>query len=211
MKSFQPIIDALLDLDKEKVITLVRTALDKQVSAKDILNQGLIAGMDVVGERMEKEDMFIPEVLQAAQIMGAAVEILKPLLAEDSASANGRVVIGTVMGDLHDIGKNLVSMMIESAGLEVHDLGVNISPERFVEAIKNTGARILCMSALLTTTMPMMQRTIEALTESGMRNTVKIMVGGAPVTQKFASEIGADAYASDAGGAAKAAKALVQT
>jgi 5-methyltetrahydrofolate--homocysteine methyltransferase len=211
MKPFQPIIDALLDLDKEKVITLVRGALDNQVSAKDILNQGLIAGMDVVGERMEKEDMFIPEVLQAAQIMGAAVEILKPLLAEDSASANGRVVIGTVMGDLHDIGKNLVSMMIESAGLEVHDLGVNISPERFVEAIKNTGARILCMSALLTTTMPMMQRTIEALTESGMRNTVKIMVGGAPVTQKFASEIGADAYASDAGGAAKAAKALVQT
>lgn len=211
MTPFQPIIDALLDLDKEKVITLVRGALDNQVSAKDILNLGLIAGMDVVGERMEKEDMFIPEVLQAAQIMGAAVEILKPLLGEDGASANGRVVIGTVMGDLHDIGKNLVSMMIESAGLEVHDLGVNISPERFVEAIKNTGARILCMSALLTTTMPMMQRTIEALTESGMRNTVKIMVGGAPVTQKFASEIGADAYASDAGGAAKAAKALVQT
>ncbi|MDO9110354.1 MAG: corrinoid protein [Desulfatirhabdiaceae bacterium] len=211
MTPFQPIIDALLDLNKEKVITLVRGALDNQVSAKDILNLGLIAGMDVVGERMEKEDMFIPEVLQAAQIMGAAVEILKPLLGEDSASANGRVVIGTVMGDLHDIGKNLVSMMIESAGLEVHDLGVNISPERFVEAIKNTGARILCMSALLTTTMPMMQRTIEALTESGMRNTVKIMVGGAPVTQKFANEIGADAYASDAGGAAKAAKALVQT
>jgi 5-methyltetrahydrofolate--homocysteine methyltransferase len=211
MKPFQPIIDALLDLDKEKVITLVRGALDNQLSAKDILNQGLIAGMDVVGERMEKEDMFIPEVLQAAQIMGAAVEILKPLLGEDSAAASGRVVIGTVMGDLHDIGKNLVSMMIESAGLEVHDLGVNISPERFVEAIKNTGARILCMSALLTTTMPMMQRTIEALTESGMRNTVKIMVGGAPVTQKFANEIGADAYASDAGGAAKAAKALVQT
>ncbi|MFH0996345.1 MAG: corrinoid protein [Pseudomonadota bacterium] len=203
-------IDALLDLDKQRVITLVRDALNNHVSAKDILNQGLIAGMDVVGERMEKEDMFIPEVLQAAQIMGAAVEILKPLLGEDSASANGRVVIGTVKGDLHDIGKNLVSMMIKSAGLEVHDLGVDISPERFVEAIKSKDAKILCMSALLTTTMPMMKRTIDALTESGMRNTVKVMVGGAPVTQNFAREIGADAYAPDAGSAAKAAKAMVQ-
>ncbi|MDP2861830.1 MAG: corrinoid protein [Desulfobacterales bacterium] len=210
MNTFQPIIDALLDLDKQRVITLVRDALNNQVSAKDILNQGLIAGMDVVGERMEKEDMFIPEVLQAAQIMGAAVEILKPLLGEDSASANGRVVIGTVKGDLHDIGKNLVSMMIKSAGLEVHDLGVDISPERFVEAIKSKDAKILCMSALLTTTMPMMKRTIDALTESGMRNTVKVMVGGAPVTQNFAREIGADAYAPDAGSAAKAAKAMVQ-
>ena len=211
MNSFQPIIDALLDLDKEKVVNLVRNALNNQVSAKDILNRGLIAGMDVVGERMEKEDMFIPEVLQAAQIMGSAVEILKPLLGEDSSSANGRVVIGTVKGDLHDIGKNLVSTMIESAGLEVHDLGVDISPEKFVEAIKNTGAKILCMSALLTTTMPMMKRTIDALAESGLRNTVKVMVGGAPVTQKFARDIGADAYAPDAGSAAKSAKALVQT
>jgi 5-methyltetrahydrofolate--homocysteine methyltransferase len=211
MNSFQPIIDALLDLDKQKVITLVRDALNNQASAKDILNQGLIAGMDVVGERMEKEDMFIPEVLQAAQIMGAAVEILKPLIGEDSASTAGRVVIGTVKGDLHDIGKNLVSMMIESAGLEVHDLGVDISPERFVEAIKNTNAKILCMSALLTTTMPMMKRTIDALTESGLRKTVKVMIGGAPVTQKFAMEIGADAYAPDAGSAAKAAKGMVQT
>lgn len=211
MKPFQPIIDALLDLDKQTVITIVRNALNDQVSAKDILNRGLIAGMDIVGERMEKEDMFIPEVLQAAQIMAAAVEILKPLLAEDSASANGRVVIGTVKGDLHDIGKNLVSMMIESAGLEVHDLGVDISPERFVEAIKNTDARILCMSALLTTTMPMMKRTIDVLSESGMRNKVKVMIGGAPVTQNFAREIGADAYAADAGSAAKAAKAMVQS
>jgi len=211
MNMFQPIIDALLDLDKQKVVNLVRDALNNQVSAKDILNQGLIAGMDVVGERMEKEDMFIPEVLQAAQIMGAAVEILKPLLGEDSTSANGRVVIGTVKGDLHDIGKNLVSMMIESAGLEVHDLGVDISAEKFVEAIKNTGARILCMSALLTTTMPMMKRTIDALTESGLRTTVKVMVGGAPVTQKYAQEIGADAYAPDAGSAAKAAKSMMQT
>ncbi len=211
MKPFQPIIDALLDLDKQKVVDLVRDALSNKASAKDILNLGLIAGMDVVGERMEKEDMFIPEVLQAAQIMGAAVEILKPLLGEDSASKSGRVVIGTVKGDLHDIGKNLVAMMIGSAGLEVHDLGVDISPEKFIEAVKTTDARILCMSALLTTTMPMMKRTIDALSESGLRNTVKVMIGGAPVTQKYALEIGADAYAPDAGSAAKAAKALVQT
>lgn len=211
MNEFQPIIDALLDLDKEKVITLVRDALNNQAGAKDILNNGLIAGMDIVGERMEKEEMFIPEVLLAARIMSETVDILKPLLGEDSASATGRVVIGTVKGDLHDIGKNLVSMLIESAGLEINDLGVDISPERFVEAVKDTNAKILCMSALLTTTMPMMKRTIDALTESGIRNTVKVMVGGAPVTQKFALEIGADAYAPDAGSAAKTAKALIHS
>jgi 5-methyltetrahydrofolate--homocysteine methyltransferase len=211
MNIFQSIIDALLDLDKDKVIDLVQGAVNDKVGAKDILNNGLIAGMDIVGERMEKEEMFIPEVLMAAQIMGAAVEILKPLMGENSASANGRVVIGTVKGDLHDIGKNLVSMMIESAGLEVNDLGVDIPPEKFVEAVKSTNAKILCMSALLTTTMPMMKRTIDALTESGIRDRVKVMVGGAPVTQKYAGEIGADAYAPDAGSAAKAAKAMLQS
>jgi 5-methyltetrahydrofolate--homocysteine methyltransferase len=211
MNIFQSIIDALLDLDKDKVIDLVQGAVNDKVGAKDILNNGLIAGMDIVGERMEKEEMFIPEVLMAAQIMGAAVEILKPLMGENSASANGRVVIGTVKGDLHDIGKNLVSMMIESAGLEVNDLGVDIPPEKFVEAVKSTNAKILCMSALLTTTMPMMKRTIDALTENGIRDRVKVMVGGAPVTQKYAGEIGADAYAPDAGSAAKAAKAMLQS
>jgi 5-methyltetrahydrofolate--homocysteine methyltransferase len=210
MNIFQSIIDALLDLDRDKVINLVQGALNNQVGAKDILNNGLIAGMDIVGGRMEKEEMFIPEVLMAAQIMGAAVEMLKPLLGENEASANGRVVIGTVKGDLHDIGKNLVSMMIESAGLEVNDLGVDISPEQFVEAVKSTNANILCMSALLTTTMPMMKRTIDALAENGIRERVKVMVGGAPVTQKYAGEIGADSYAPDAGSAAKAAKAMLQ-
>ena len=206
---YQSIIDALLDLDEEKVITCVRQALESQMNAGDILNKGLIAGMDVVGDRMEKEEMFIPEVLKAAKIMGAAVQILKPLLTEDSSSSKGRIVIGTVKGDLHDIGKNLCAMMMESAGLEVHDLGVDISPERFIEALRKTDSKILCMSALLTTTMPMMKRTIDALVESGLRKTVKVMVGGAPVTQNYANEIGADAYAPDAGSAAKAARSII--
>jgi 5-methyltetrahydrofolate--homocysteine methyltransferase len=206
---YQSIIDALLDLDEEKVIICVRQALESQMNAGDILNRGLIAGMDVVGDRMEKEEMFIPEVLKAAKIMGAAVQILKPLLTEDSSSSKGRIVIGTVKGDLHDIGKNLCAMMMESAGLEVHDLGVDISPERFIEALRKTDSKILCMSALLTTTMPMMKRTIDALVESGLRKTVKVMVGGAPVTQNYANEIGADAYAPDAGSAAKAARSII--
>jgi 5-methyltetrahydrofolate--homocysteine methyltransferase len=210
MSQFQPIIDALLACDQEQTTTLVKAALDKGANADEILNQGLIAGMDIVGERMESGDMFIPEVLMAAQAMNAAVEILKPLLSEEDAAAKGRVVIGTVKGDLHDIGKNLVSMMMESAGMEVTDLGVDITPEKFMEAVKSKNANILCMSALLTTTMPMMKQTIEVMTQNGLRDRVKIMVGGAPVTQAYADEIRADAYAPDAGTAAKAAKALLR-
>jgi len=210
MNPYQPIIDALLACDHEKVTAQVRAALDHGADAGEILNQGLIAGMDQVGERMESGDMFIPEVLMAAQAMSAAVEILKPLLSEEDSAAKGRVVIGTVKGDLHDIGKNLVAMMLESAGLEVTDLGVDIAPEKFVEALKARKANILCMSALLTTTMPMMQQTIQAVAQSGLREQVKIMVGGAPVTQSYADEILADAYAPDAGTAAKAAKALLR-
>lgn len=209
MSLFQPIMDALIACDPDKVKSLVQASLDGGVPAEDILNQGLIAGMDIVGERMENGDMFIPEVLMAAQAMGAAVEILKPLLGEDASAAKGRVVIGTVKGDLHDIGKNLVSMMLESAGLEVTDLGVDIAPERFAAAVQEKQASILCMSALLTTTMPMMEKTIEAIIEGGLREQIKIMVGGAPVTQSFADTIGADVYATDAGAAAKAAKGLL--
>jgi 5-methyltetrahydrofolate--homocysteine methyltransferase len=157
---------------------------------------------------MESGDMFIPEVLMAAQAMGGAVEILKPLLGEDASAAKGRVVIGTVKGDLHDIGKNLVAMMLESAGLDVTDLGVDIAPEKFAAAVQEKQANILCMSALLTTTMPMMAKTIETIIENGLRDKIKIMVGGAPVTQSFADTIGADVYATDAGAAAKAAKGL---
>lgn len=204
------IIDNLVGLNEPKVIELVRNALDEGVAAKEILNQGLIAGMDIVGEKMENEDMFIPEVLMAAKAMGSAIEILKPLLAEEDIRAMGKVIIGTVKGDLHDIGKNLVAMMVESAGFEVYDLGADILPDKFIQEIKEKDANILCMSALLTTTMPMMKNTIDALKESGFREQVKIMIGGAPVTQSFADEIGADGYAPDAGSAVKLAKELLQ-
>ena len=151
------IIDNLVGLNEPKVIELVRNALDEGVAAKEILNQGLIAGMDIVGEKMENEDMFIPEVLMAAKAMSSAIEILKPLLAEEDIRAMGKVIIGTVKGDLHDIGKNLVAMMVESAGFEVYDLGADILPDKFIQEIKEKDANILCMSALLTTTMPMMR------------------------------------------------------
>ncbi len=208
MSHLEQITQALLNIDGENLNTLVEAALDNGIEAKDILNQGLIPAMDIVGEKMESGDMFIPEVLMAAQVMAGSVEILKPLLSDDELSAGGIVIIGTVKGDLHDIGKNLVAMMMESSGLIVHDLGVDISPEDFVKTIKGKNATILCMSALLTTTMPMMKQTIDAVVEAGVRDQVKIMVGGAPVTQVFADEIGADGFAADAGSASKLAKAL---
>ncbi len=208
MTDFNAIQETLVNLDEARLLQLVKDALDQGTPAGGILNKGLIAGMDIVGEKMENEDMFIPEVLMAAQAMGKGVEILKPLLGEDATSARGCAVIGTVKGDLHDIGKNLVAMMMESAGLAVHNLGVDITPEEFVKQVKEKQANLLCLSALLTTTMPMMKQTIDAVVESGLRDQVKIMVGGAQVTQAFADDIGADAFAPDAGSAAKKAKAL---
>jgi len=208
MTDFNAIQETLVNLDEARLLQLVKGALDQGTPAGGILNKGLIAGMDIVGEKMENEDMFIPEVLMAAQAMGKGVEILKPLLGEDATSARGCAVIGTVKGDLHDIGKNLVAMMMESAGLAVHNLGVDITPEEFVKQVKEKQANLLCLSALLTTTMPMMKQTIDAVVESGLRDQVKIMVGGAQVTQAFADDIGADAFAPDAGSAAKKAKAL---
>ena len=210
MFNSKAIVDALVGCDEQKVLDLVQNALDEGVAAKEILNQGLIAGMDVVGEKMENEDMFIPEVLMAAKAMSAAVEILKPLLADDDITAMGKVIIGTVKGDLHDIGKNLVAMMLESAGFEVYNLGADISPDKFVSEVNEKDANMVCLSALLTTTMPMMKQTIDALAENGSRDRVKIMVGGAPVTKNYANEIGADGYAPDAGSATKLAKALLQ-
>ena len=210
MFDFKLIVDALIECDEAKVLELVQNGLDEGVGAKEILNQGLIAGMDVVGEKMENEDMFIPEVLMAAKAMSAAVGILKPLLTDDDITTMGKVVIGTVKGDLHDIGKNLVAMMLESAGFEVYNLGVDISPDKFVSEVNEKNANMVCLSALLTTTMPMMKQTIDAVVESGLRDRVKIMVGGAPVTKNYANEIGADGYAPDAGSATKLAKALLQ-
>ena len=210
MPDLNAIKEALIGMDVNKVEALVKEALDQKVPAKEILDKGLITGMDIVGERMEKGEMFIPEVLMSAKAMSGAVEILKPHLAEGDISAVGKVVIGTVKGDLHDIGKNLVVMMLESAGFEVHNLGVDISPEAFVEAIKEKNPDVLGLSALLTTTMSMMKETIDAVKESGLRDGIKIIIGGAPVNQDFADQVGADGYAPDAGSATKLAKALLK-
>jgi 5-methyltetrahydrofolate--homocysteine methyltransferase len=208
MNDLQIITETLITGDGDKLLELVQNALDAGIPAKDILQKGLIVGMDIVGEKMESGDMFIPEVLMSAQAMSISVEILKPLLAEGDSSSAGKVIIGTVKGDLHDIGKNLVAMMMESAGFEVIDLGVDVAPEKFVEAIKTHHPTIVGLSALLTTTMPMMKKSIMTIEESGLRDSLKIIVGGAPVNQAFADEIGADGYAPDAGAASKLAKAL---
>ncbi len=209
MTDFNAMIDALVSCDSPKLTDLVNAALADNEAAGTILNKGLIAGMDIVGEKMENGDMFIPEVLMAAKAMGDCVTILKPLLGEDESTTSANVIIGTVKGDLHDIGKNLVAMMMGSAGMEVHNLGVDITPENFVAQIKEKNAQIVCLSALLTTTMPMMKQTVDAIVESGLRDQVKILVGGAPVTQAFADEIGADGFAADAGSASKLAKTFI--
>lgn len=209
MTDFNEMKDALIGMQSDRLMQMVKTALDDKTPAVDILNHGLIAGMDIIGDKMEKGDMFIPEVLMAAKVMGEAVDLLNPFLGEEGTSTKGSVVIGTVKGDLHDIGKNLVAMMMESAGLTVHNVGVDISPEDFVTHVREKNAGILCLSALLTTTMPMMKQTIDAIVSNGLRDDIKIMVGGAPVTQAYADEIGADAFAPDAGSAARHAKALM--
>ena len=208
MTDFNAMTEALVACDEDRLFEMVNAAVADNVPAGDVLNKGLIAGMDIVGEKMENGDMFIPEVLMAAQAMGQCVEILKPLLGEEDADGGVNVLIGTVKGDLHDIGKNLVAMMLESAGMNVHNIGVDIDPDEFIAQIKAKNAQIVCLSALLTTTMPVMKQTVEAIVESGLRDQVKILVGGAPVNQAFADEIGADGFAPDAGSAAKMAKAL---
>ncbi len=208
MVDFNAMQEALIACDQDKLVGLVKNALADNIPAADILNKGLIAGMDIVGDKMENGDMFIPEVLMSAQIMSVCLEILSPLLGEGEDGQSENVIIGTVKGDLHDIGKNLVAMMMESSGMNVHNLGVDIHPEEFVAQIKEKDASIVCLSALLTTTMPMMKETVDAITEAGLRDKVKIMVGGAPVTQSFADKINADGFAPDAGSAAKLAKTL---
>ncbi len=209
MANFTEIQNALIQCDTERLLELVNTAIAEGMAAPDILNKGLIPGMDIIGEKMENGDMFIPEVLMSAAAMGECVAVLKPLLAEGDVDNTGNVIIGTVKGDLHDIGKNLVGMMMESSGLTVYNLGVDIAPEEFVRQIKEKNAQIVCLSALLTTTMPMMKETIDAIVDAGLRDQVKVMIGGAPVTKTFADEIGADGFAPDAGSAAKFAKSLV--
>ncbi len=185
---------------------LTEQALSERLSAKEVLDNGLMKGMDYVGVQFKKGEMFVPEVLLSARVMQASMEILKPRLIESGAKMAGKMVIGTVEGDLHDIGKNLVAMMIEGAGFEVIDLGNNVPPQTFVDAVKENKPEIVGMSALLTTTMRAMGHTINALKEAGLREEIKIMVGGAPVTSDFAAQIGADAYCSNAPTAVDTAK-----
>lgn len=186
----------------------VRQALEVGNSPEEILNQTLIAAMEKVGFLFESQEFFVPEMLVSARAMQAGLAVLKPLLAETGVKPVGRVIIGTVKGDLHDIGKNLVSMMLQGNGFEVIDLGVDVPPGQFVEAVREHQPLLLGMSALLTTTMPGMSVTVKALEEAGLRDKVKVMVGGAPVTQRFADTIGADLFAPDAALAANKAKAL---
>ena len=193
----------------DEVVDLTKQALDGGAAPADILDQGLLAGMDVVGKRFKAEEMFIPEVLRCAKCMHGAMEILRPLLAETGAESIGTLIIGTVKGDLHDIGKNLVGMMFEGAGFNVVDLGIDKDPQVFVDAIKEHDAKLIGMSALLTTTMPKMGETIKAINEAGIRDQVKILVGGAPITAAFAEEIGADGYASNAASAVEKGKELI--
>jgi 5-methyltetrahydrofolate--homocysteine methyltransferase len=201
--------ESLIAGNIDEVVNLTKEALDGGAAPADILDQGLLAGMDVVGQRFKAEEMFIPEVLRCAKCMHGAMEILRPLLAETGAESIGTLIVGTVKGDLHDIGKNLVGMMFEGAGFNVVDLGIDNEPQVFVDAIKQHKAKLVGMSALLTTTMPKMGETINAIKEAGIRDQVKILVGGAPITSSFADEIGADGYASNAASAVEKGKELI--
>jgi len=188
---------------------LVKQAMDAGLPPEQILNQGLIAGMSEVGRLFESGEFFVPEMLISARAMKAGLELLRPALAAANVQAVGKVMLGTVQGDLHDIGKNLVGMMLEGAGFEVIDLGTDVSPDRFVAAVKQHQPNLVGLSALLTTTMPKMKATVEALQESGLRPSVKVMIGGAPVTDKYAGDIGADVYAPDASSAAPRARQVM--
>lgn len=209
---------ALLDDLKQNVIegnapvtqSLVKQAMNEGIPAEKILNEGLIAAMAEVGRLFEQGEYFVPEMLVAARAMKGGLELLRPALAAANIQSIGKVVIGTVQGDLHDIGKNLVVMMLEGAGFEIVDLGTDVSPQKFVDAVGAHKPQLVGMSALLTTTMPKMKTTIEALNAAGLRGNVKVMIGGAPVTEKYAAEIGADFYAPDASSAATRAKAAAQ-
>jgi 5-methyltetrahydrofolate--homocysteine methyltransferase len=205
----QQIASNLYNGEDEEVAELVQKALDQGLAPGEVLQGGLIAGMDEVGRDFKAGELFVPEVLIAARAMHAGMSVLRPLLAESEAPSAGKYVIGTVKGDLHDIGKNLVKMMLEGAGFETVDLGTDATAEVFVTAVREHKPTLVGMSALLTTTMVQMKATIEALEEAGLRESVKIMVGGAPVTDAFAKEIGADAYAPDAASAVDVARRLV--
>ncbi len=202
-------ISVQLQAGKAKIVKgLVQQAIDEGVPAQEILEKGLLDGMNVIGEKFKNNEVFVPEVLIAARAMNQGVALLKPLLAEAGVKASGKVCIGTVQGDLHDIGKNLVKLMLEGKCLEVIDLGTDVAPETFVQTAIDQNCQIICCSALLTTTMGVMADVVKAAESAGIRDKVKIMIGGAPVNQAFCDQIGADVYTSDAASAAEAAVAL---
>jgi 5-methyltetrahydrofolate--homocysteine methyltransferase len=207
MVDLKALSESIIKGDQGKAVAMTKEALAEGLSPKSILNDGLIAGMNVIGTRFKSNEIYIPEVLIAARAMKMAMEVLAPKLAEAGVKPIARVMIGTVQGDLHDIGKNLVVMMLKGAGFEVIDLGVDVTAEKFVEHAKSTGAKVVGMSALLTTTMPAMEKVVKALKDAGCN--VKTMIGGAPVTKAYADKIGADGYAADAASAVDIAKALL--
>lgn len=209
MKALENLRDSVIEGSKGDALKYTQQALDENVAASEILNGVLIPAMAEVGARFEHKECFVPEMLLAARAMQASVALLKPYLVEGDVKSMGKVILGSVKGDMHDIGKNLVGMMLEGAGFQVIDLGVDVPPDRFLKALREHQAALLGMSALLTTTMPWMGKTIASLQEAGLRDKVKIMVGGAPVTDAFAEQIGADAYSPDAASAVRVAKHLI--
>jgi corrinoid protein of di/trimethylamine methyltransferase len=200
--------DAILNGDAKTAAAATRKLLDEGAAALDLVQQHMVPAMDEVGRRFECEEYFVPELLLSGRAMKTALEIIRPLLAAGGAEPAGRVAIGTVKGDLHDIGKNIVAAMLEGAGFEVADLGADVPPQAFVDAVHSRGVRLVCLSALLTVTMPAMKHTIDALSAAGVRDRIKVMVGGAPVTQRYADEIGADGYTDNAAAAVALARKL---
>jgi corrinoid protein of di/trimethylamine methyltransferase len=208
MQDLKPLFEAIIAGDAKAARALTEQAL-KSAEPMKLVNEFMVPAMDEVGRRFECNEYFVPELLLSARAMKAALELIRPLLAAQGAEPLARVVIGTVKGDLHDIGKNLVAAMLEGGGFEVIDLGVNVSPEQFIATVKQKNAQIIAMSALLTTTMPAMKTTIDALKQAGVREKVKVLIGGAPITQKYADEIGADGFSDNAVGAVALAKKSV--
>lgn len=209
MAIFEEMSKKLYAGKQDEVAALVQKAIDDGIAPSQILSEGLLSGMDRVGQDFKSGELYVPEVLVAARAMHAGMDLLRPFLTEGEASGSGKAVIGTVKGDLHDIGKNLVKMLLEGAGFEIIDLGTDVAPEQFAQAVREHQPNIIGMSALLTTTMPQMKATIEALEDVAMRESVKVLIGGAPVTARYADEIGADGYAPDAGSAVDVARASV--
>jgi 5-methyltetrahydrofolate--homocysteine methyltransferase len=203
--------DAVLNGDAKTAVAITKEAIAEGIEPLKLITESMVPAMDEVGRRFECEEYFVPELLLSARAMKGALELLRPLLAERGIQPTGKVAIGTVQGDLHDIGKNLVASLLEGGGFEVIDLGTDVAPEKFIKAVKESGAQIVCLSALLTVTMPSMKKTIDALKEAGVRDRVKVLVGGAPVTQQYAEEIGADGYGENANTAVSLARRLCAT